>query len=88
MVEAEKAPRLLQIATETAALRREPTVEVLLLVPAEDAADVLTAEEIREVWVEAVSQERAADHGHGIFTLTEAGRPSNCRVPQRVELET
>jgi hypothetical protein len=47
-------------------------VEVFMLMM-KDTESVLTAEEARDVWVEAVRQEWAIDNG-GVFSLTEAGR--------------
>jgi hypothetical protein len=64
---------LFQVATAAAAKRRQMAAEVLLLAITEDAETVLTTDEIRELWTEAVRQEWAIETGEGTFTLTEAG---------------
>jgi hypothetical protein len=65
---------LIEVATAAAAKRRQMAGEVLLLAVTEAAEAVLTIDEIRDVWTEAVCQGWAVENRDGTFTLTEAGR--------------
>jgi hypothetical protein len=66
--------QLLNIASDTAARRRQMTAEVLSLLVTKDAESVLTREEMEHAWREAVRQEWATENGDGTYSITAAGQ--------------